>query len=43
MASHPWLKDVTLEYAVQDGGMKLHPGALRYYDEIGLAIPEGSR
>jgi TRAP transporter TAXI family solute receptor len=43
MATHPWLKDVTLEYAVQDGGMKLHPGALRYYDEIGLAVPEGSR
>ncbi|GAB4541997.1 MAG: TAXI family TRAP transporter solute-binding subunit [Roseibium sp.] len=42
-ATHPWLKDVTLEYAVQDGGMKLHPGALRYYEEIGLDIPEGSR
>lgn len=43
MATHPWLKDVTLDYAVQDGGMKLHPGALRYYDEAGVKIPEGSR
>ena len=39
---NPWMKDITLEYAVQDGGLKLHPGALRYYKEIGLKIPEGS-
>ncbi|MGR3660714.1 MAG: TAXI family TRAP transporter solute-binding subunit [Paracoccaceae bacterium] len=43
MKTHPWLKDITLEYAVQDGGMSLHPGALRYYEEIGLDIPDGSR
>lgn len=43
METNPWLKDVTLEYAVQDGAMSLHPGALRYYEEIGLDIPEGSR
>ncbi len=43
IGTHPWLKDVTLEYAVQDGGMSLHPGALRYYDEIGLDIPDASR
>jgi uncharacterized protein len=41
--TNPWLGDITLEYAVQDGGMSLHPGALRYYEEIGLAIPDGSR
>ncbi len=40
--TQPWLKDVTLEYAVQDGGLKLHPGAQRYYKEIGLTIPEGT-
>jgi len=39
----PWLKDITLEYAVAEGGIKLHPGALRYYEERGVAIPEGSR
>lgn len=43
MATHPWLKEVTLDYAVQDGGMKLHPGALKYYQEIGLQIPKGSK
>lgn len=43
MQTNPWLKDVTLEYGVQDGGMSLHPGALRYYEEIGLEIPDGSR
>ena len=43
MQTNPWLKDVTLEYAVQDGGMSLHPGALRLYEEIGLDIPDGSR
>jgi hypothetical protein len=43
METNPWLKDVTLEYGVQDGGMSLHPGALRYYEEIGLDIPDGSR
>ena len=42
-ANAPWLKEVTLDYAVRDGGMALHPGAQRYYEEIGLAIPEGSR
>ena len=41
--THPWLKSITLDYAVQDGGMKLHPGALRYYEEIGVSIPEGSK
>jgi len=40
---NPWMKDITLDYAVQDGGLKLHPGALRYYEEIGVAIPEASR
>jgi TRAP-type uncharacterized transport system substrate-binding protein len=40
---NPWMKDITLEYAVADGGLKLHPGALRYYQEVGVAIPEGSR
>ncbi|MBL4812869.1 MAG: TAXI family TRAP transporter solute-binding subunit [Rhodobacteraceae bacterium] len=43
MNTHPWLVDLTLEYAVADGQMALHPGALRYYEEIGLEIPEGSR
>ena len=40
--SAPWLADVTLDYAVRDGGMHLHEGAQRYYQEIGLEIPDGS-
>jgi hypothetical protein len=40
--STPWLSDVTLDYAVKDGGLPLHPGAQRYYEEIGLTIPEAS-
>ncbi|MBL4727685.1 MAG: TAXI family TRAP transporter solute-binding subunit [Rhizobiaceae bacterium] len=43
MKTQPWLNSITLEGGVIDGGMKLHPGALRYYDEIGLEIPAGSR
>ncbi len=41
--NQPWLRNVSLDYAVHDGGMRLHPGALRYYEEIGVTIPEGSR
>ncbi len=40
--THPWLKNISKEYAVQNGGMKLHPGAMKYYKEQGIAIPEGS-
>jgi hypothetical protein len=40
--THPWLKYITADYAVRDGGMKLHPGAARYYKEQGITIPAGS-
>lgn len=43
MKTNPWLGDITLDYAVQDGAMTLHPGALRYYEEVGVEIPDGSR
>lgn len=39
----PWMSDISLDYAIGESGMPLHPGALRYYEEIGSAIPEGSR
>ncbi len=42
-ASTPWLADVKLDYAVQEGGMPLHAGAQKYYEEIGIAVPKGSR
>jgi uncharacterized protein len=43
VAEQPWLRHLDKDYAVREGGMQLHPGALRYYEEIGLDIPEGSR
>jgi len=42
-ASTPWMKHITVKYAVKEGGMKLHPGAQRYYEEVGVAIPAGSK
>jgi TRAP transporter TAXI family solute receptor len=41
-ASTPWLRRITLDYAVQEGGMRLHPGALRFYKEVGVKVPAGS-
>ena len=40
--THPWLKNLSKQYAVQEGGMKLHPGAAKYYKEQGITIPAGS-
>lgn len=40
--THPWLKAMTMEYGVKAAGMKLHPGAARYYKEQGVNIPAGS-
>jgi TRAP transporter TAXI family solute receptor len=40
--THPWLQNLSKEYAVQNGGMKLHPGAAKYYKEQGVMIPAGS-
>lgn len=41
-AGTPWMNGITTEIAVSEGGMKLHPGALRYYKEAGVEIPAGS-
>lgn len=38
--STPWLRQVTLDGAFTDLNVPLHPGALRYYREISLDIPE---
>lgn len=40
--THPWLKRLSMDYAVQNGGVLLHPGALKYYKEQGIKIPAGS-
>ncbi len=31
----PWAKAISIEIAVKDLGMPLHPGARRYYEEVG--------
>jgi uncharacterized protein len=41
--THPWLKHLTMDYAVRNGGMELHPGAAKYYEEQGIKIPAGSK
>lgn len=38
-AGAPWLRNVKLENALLDFNLPLHPGALRYYEEIGMDIP----
>ena len=40
--THHWLKHLSMDYAVQDGGAPLHPGAAKYYREQGIKIPAGS-
>ena len=35
----PWLRNISLETAVMEGPLPLHPGAAKYYKEIGLSIP----
>ncbi len=42
-ADAPWVDNITLDFAVQDGPLPLHPGALKYYEEVGLAIPDVNR
>lgn len=37
----PWLRNVSIEDAFIDLNMPLHPGAIRYYEEIGVEIPDG--
>lgn len=39
----PWLRNVTLDTAFEDLNMLLHPGAIRYYEEIGMTIPDALR
>ena len=41
--THPWLKHLSMNYAVRNGGMQLHPGAAKFYEEQGIKIPAGSK
>jgi TRAP transporter TAXI family solute receptor len=35
-----WLREITVEGALKDLNLPLHPGAARYYKEAGLTVPE---
>lgn len=36
---YPWLRNVKLEEALKDLNAPLHPGAAKYYQEIGMKLP----
>lgn len=42
-ATHASVSDFSLETALIGNTCKLHPGALKYYEEIGVEIPEACR
>lgn len=41
--AQPWMQQVTLDGAFVDLNMPLHAGALRFYDEMGIEVPEDLR
>ncbi|WOI55811.1 TAXI family TRAP transporter solute-binding subunit [Palleronia sp. LCG004] len=41
--SAPWLRNITLDTALEDLNLPLHPGALRFYEEAGIEIPDDLR
>ena len=42
-AIHPAANDTTVEFTMAATPIPLHPGALRYFEEIGAAIPDALR
>ncbi len=42
-AQGPAFGSITPESGLREINMPLHPGALRYYEEIGLDIPDAAR
>ena len=42
-AIHPAANDTTVEFTMSSTPIPLHPGAIRYYEEIGAEIPEALR
>jgi len=43
IAIHPAANDTTVEFAMDATPIPLHPGALRYFEEIGVDIPDRLR
>ena len=42
-AVHPAANETTVEFTMGATPIPLHPGALRYYDEIGATVPDKLR
>ena len=40
VAIHPAANDTTVEFSMDSTPIPLHPGALRYYQEVGAEVPE---
>ncbi len=40
IAIHPAAKDTTVAFSMESTPIPLHPGALRYYQEVGAEVPE---
>lgn len=43
IAVHPAANDTTVDFSIASTPIPLHPGALRYYEEKGVAIPDRLR
>ncbi|MEO4000968.1 TAXI family TRAP transporter solute-binding subunit [Mesorhizobium sp. CAU 1732] len=43
VAIHPAANDTTVEFTMASSPVPLHPGAIRYYEEIGADIPDNLR
>ena len=42
-AVHPAANETTVEFTMSATPVPLHPGAIRYYEEIGAAVPDRLR
>lgn len=42
-AVHPAANETTVEFTMEATPVPLHPGALRYYDEVGVDVPDDLR
>jgi uncharacterized protein len=42
-AVHPAANETTVEFTMSATPVPLHPGAIRYYEEIGAEIPDNLR
>lgn len=43
IAIHPAANDTTVEFTLQSTPVPLHPGSIRYYEEVGAEIPDQMR